>query len=205
MCATRLYIVAVLSGLAASGVIGGVGAMRVYTSGEVNAVNGTDVRLKCTFQSSSPINPSTLTVSWSFRPLSPGREESVFYFHDRPYPPPDGRFRKRAVWDGDVMGRDASIILREVKFTYNGTYVCQVKNPPDVHGNAGEVRLSVLITASFSEIVLLAAAIGGGIVMVVILLVIIMSCRQCKKKRLREAEEGVREALPKEKKDPTVW
>lgn len=54
-----------------------VSGMRVYTSGEVEAVNGTDARLKCTFQSSSPINPSTITVSWTFRPLGPGQEESV--------------------------------------------------------------------------------------------------------------------------------
>lgn len=54
-----------------------VGGIRIYTSGDVEAVNGTDVRLKCTFQSSSPINPSTIIISWSFRPLKPGREESV--------------------------------------------------------------------------------------------------------------------------------
>ena len=70
----------------------------------------------------------------------------VFYYHDKPYPPPEGRFRKRVDWAGDISGRDASIVLREVKFTYNGTYVCQVKNPPDVHGNAGEVQLHVVTT-----------------------------------------------------------
>uniref|UniRef100_A0A667Y4W0 Myelin protein zero like 2 n=1 Tax=Myripristis murdjan TaxID=586833 RepID=A0A667Y4W0_9TELE len=121
-----------------------VSGMRVYTSGEVEAVNGTDVRLKCTFQSSATINPKTITVSWSFRPLK--KKQEVFYFHDRPYPPTEGRFRKRALWAGDIMGRDASIIIREVKFTYNGTFSCQVKNPPDVHGNAGEVRLRVVTT-----------------------------------------------------------
>lgn len=44
------------------------------------------------------------------------------------------------------MGRDASIIIQQVKFTYNGTYVCQVKNPPDVHGPSGEIRLRVVTT-----------------------------------------------------------
>lgn len=44
------------------------------------------------------------------------------------------------------MGRDASIIIQEVKFTYNGTFVCQVKNPPDVHGPSGEIRLRVVTT-----------------------------------------------------------
>uniref|UniRef100_A0A8C7WWQ9 Myelin protein zero like 2 n=1 Tax=Oryzias sinensis TaxID=183150 RepID=A0A8C7WWQ9_9TELE len=127
-----------------------VTGMRVYTSGDVEAVNGTDVRLRCTFDSQVPINPHTLTISWSFKPLTKGREESVFYYHNKPYPPLEGMFRKRISWAGDVMGRDASIIIKEVKFTYNGTYTCQVKNPPDVHGALGEIRLLVVTTGKQS-------------------------------------------------------
>uniref|UniRef100_A0A8C4DGT1 Ig-like domain-containing protein n=1 Tax=Dicentrarchus labrax TaxID=13489 RepID=A0A8C4DGT1_DICLA len=137
-CAICLYVAGVLQ----------VSGIRIYTSGDMEAVNGTDVRLKCTFQTSSPINPDAVTISWTFRPLKPGREESVFHYQQKPYPPPEGIFRKRVSWAGDVMGRDASIILQQVKFTYNGTYVCQVKNPPDVHGTVGEIRLQLLIGAT---------------------------------------------------------
>lgn len=70
----------------------------------------------------------------------------VFYFHQRPFPPQEGIFRKRISWAGDVMGRDASIVLQQVKFTYNGTFVCQVKNPPDVHGAVGLIHLRVVTT-----------------------------------------------------------
>uniref|UniRef100_A0AAQ4REG0 Ig-like domain-containing protein n=1 Tax=Gasterosteus aculeatus aculeatus TaxID=481459 RepID=A0AAQ4REG0_GASAC len=181
-----------------------VSGMRIYTSGDVEAVNGTDVRLKCTFQSSSPINANAIVISWSFRPLKPGREESVFHYQQRPYPPPDGIFRKRVKWAGDVMGCDASIIIEQVKFTYNGTYICQVKNPPDVHGTVGEIRLRVVTTASFSELLLLAVAVGGGIAAVVLLLVVILSCRRCKM-RARGQREGSEEAPRKERKDPTAW
>lgn len=178
--------------------------MRIYTSGDVEAVNGTDVRLKCTFQTSSPINPNAIIISWSFRPLKPGREESVFYFHQRPYPPQDGIFRKRISWAGDIMGRDASIVVQQVKFTYNGTYICQVKNPPDVHGAVGVIRLRVVTTASFSELLLLALAIGGAITGVVLLLVIIVSCRRCQKNRQRQRCRMNQEEAPrKERKDPT--
>uniref|UniRef100_A0A673A407 Myelin protein zero like 2 n=1 Tax=Sphaeramia orbicularis TaxID=375764 RepID=A0A673A407_9TELE len=180
-----------------------VGGIRIYTSGDLEAVNGTDIRMKCTFQTTAPINPSALTVSWTFRPLSHGREESVFHYQQKPYPPIEGTFRKKVVWAGDVMGRDASIIIRQVKFTYNGTYICQVKNPPDVHGTVGEIRLRVVTTASFSELLMLALAIGGGITGVVVLLVIIVSCRRCKRRRQRR--EGNEEAPRKERKDPTAW
>lgn len=44
------------------------------------------------------------------------------------------------------MGRDASIVVQQVKFTYNGTYICLVKNPPDVHGAVGVIRLRVVTT-----------------------------------------------------------
>ncbi|XP_062328606.1 myelin protein zero-like protein 2 [Osmerus eperlanus] len=200
MCVKRFYLFAVLSGLAASGVLQ-VNGIKVYmSSSDVEAVNGTNVRLKCTFTSTSPIHPAALTISWSFRPLQPGREESVFYYHDKPYPPPEGRFRKRVEWAGDIMGRDASIVLREVKFTYNGTYVCQVKNPPDVHGNAGEVHLHVVTTASFSEIAILAASIGGAVVVLVIVLITVVSVKRCRKER----PEGLEEVPGGERKDPTV-
>ncbi|XP_051933831.1 myelin protein zero-like protein 2 [Hippocampus zosterae] len=198
MCVKGIFF---LCGLAVSGVLR-VSGIRIYTSGDVEAVNGTDIRLKCTFDSSSNINPNTIIVSWSFRPLKPGREESVFHYQQKPYPPQEGIFRKRIIWAGDVMGQDASIIIREVKFTYNGTYTCQVKNPPDVHGSVGEIRLRVVTTASFSELLLLAFAIGGGITVVVLLLIIIVSCRRCKRKRQRR--EGEVEAPRKERKDPTV-
>ncbi|XP_053177384.1 myelin protein zero-like protein 2 [Scomber japonicus] len=205
MCVKGLCFLTVLTGLAASGVLQ-VSGMRIYTSGDMEAVNGTDVRLKCTFDSSARINPSSIVVSWTFRPLKPGREESVFHYQQRPYPPTEGIFRKRILWAGDIMGRDASIIIREVKFTYNGTFFCHVKNPPDVHGAVGEIRLRVVTTASFSELLLLALAIGGGITAVVILLIIIVSCRRCKRKRERHEGNvhGHEEAPRKERKDPTA-
>uniref|UniRef100_A0A673LFS6 Ig-like domain-containing protein n=1 Tax=Sinocyclocheilus rhinocerous TaxID=307959 RepID=A0A673LFS6_9TELE len=116
-----------------------VSGIRVFTAGDVKAVNGTDVRLKCTFQSSAAIRASSVTVSWSFRPLGPGHEETVRCV---PFFPPQegcyydrGRFRKKVDWAGDISGRDASVVLRRVPFSFNGTFSCQVKNPPDVHGN----------------------------------------------------------------------
>ncbi|XP_037553224.1 myelin protein zero-like protein 2 [Nematolebias whitei] len=177
--------------------------MRIYTSGDIEAVNGTDVRLKCTFQSSAAINPSTVIISWTFRPLKGGREDSLFHYQQRAYPPVEGIFRKRIEWAGDVMGGDASIKIKEVKFIYNGTYICQVKNPPDVHGPVGEIRLRVVLSASFSELLVLVVAIGGAITAVVLILVVIASCRKYKR-RQRQLEDN-EEAPRKERKDPTVW
>ncbi|XP_023207310.1 myelin protein zero-like protein 2 isoform X1 [Xiphophorus maculatus] len=203
MCVKGLFIIAVLFGLAASGVLQ-VSGMRVYTSGDVEAVNGTDVRLKCTFDSSAKINPDLVIISWTFKPLSGGRVDRIFHYQQKPYPPLDGIFKKRISWAGDIMGSDASIILREVKFIYNGTYTCQVTNPPDVHGPVGEIRLRVVKTASFNELLYLVLAIGGGIAAVVFCLIVIVSCRRCKRKHRQRQLEGDEEVPRKERKDPTA-
>lgn len=68
----------------------------------------------------------------------------VFYFHEKAFPPIEGRFQKKVVFVGDVLSSDASILVRDVMFSYNGTFSCQVKNPPDVHGNVGEIQLRVV-------------------------------------------------------------
>ncbi|KAL6471993.1 hypothetical protein MHYP_G00206430 [Metynnis hypsauchen] len=192
-----LQLLLLLLSLDASGVC----AIRVYTSGNVEAVNGTDVRLKCSFSSSAPIRRAALTISWSFRPLGPGQEETVFYYHEKPFPPSEGRFLKKVMWVGDVSSRDASIVVRNVKFSYNGTFSCQVKNPPDVHGNVGEVRLRVVTSASFSEIVILAVAIGGAVLLTIIILIAIVSIRRC-----RKLERMEREGIPsRHKEEPMLW
>ncbi|XP_017564930.1 myelin protein zero-like protein 2 [Pygocentrus nattereri] len=181
--------------------ISGVFAIHVYTSGNVEAVNGTDVWLKCSFSSSAPIRRSVLTISWSFRPLGPGQEETVFYYHEKPFPPSEGRFQKKVMWAGDVSSRDASIVVRNVKFSYNGTFSCQVKNPPDVHGNVGEVRLRVVTSASFSEIVILAVAIGGAVLLTIIILIAVVSIRRC-----RKLERMERDGIPRRhKEEPMLW
>uniref|UniRef100_A0A8D0ASH6 Myelin protein zero-like 2b n=1 Tax=Sander lucioperca TaxID=283035 RepID=A0A8D0ASH6_SANLU len=120
-----------------------VGGIDIYTPKEVEAVNGTDVKLKCTFTSTQPVSIQSVTVSWNFRPMNSGSDESVFYYQDVPYPPMLGRFKGHAVWSGDIMKRDVSITLLNVPPTFNGTYICQVRNRPDVHGSNGEIFLRV--------------------------------------------------------------
>lgn len=51
-------------------------AVEVYTSKEVDAVNGTNLRLKCTFSSSSPISQH-LSVTWNFQPEDLSSHEPV--------------------------------------------------------------------------------------------------------------------------------
>uniref|UniRef100_A0A8B9EBW7 Myelin protein zero like 2 n=1 Tax=Anser cygnoides TaxID=8845 RepID=A0A8B9EBW7_ANSCY len=118
-------------------------ALEVYTSKEVDALNGTNLRLKCTFSSSSPISPQ-LSVTWNFQPEDLSSHEPVFYYLKEPYKLSAGRFKGRATWDGNIERYDVSIVIWNLQPTDNGTFTCQVKNPPDVDGTIGEVRLRVV-------------------------------------------------------------
>ncbi|XP_029429542.1 myelin protein zero-like protein 2 [Rhinatrema bivittatum] len=159
-----------------------VTAVDIYTSEKVEALNGTDTRLKCTFGTSEPIGQS-LTVTWNFKPESGGPEEFVFYYHGQAYPPQLGRFKNRAIWDGDVSRSDASIIIRDLQFSDNGTFTCRVINPPDVHGRVGEIQLQVVKHVTFSEIHLLAVVVGGACALIIVLVVVVILVRRCRRKR----------------------
>lgn len=77
--------------------------------------------------------------------------QQVLYYHEKPVPNHEGRFKRKVEWAGDAHGRDASIVLRKVSFQFNGTFSCQVWNPPDVHGNVGQVRLRVVSTGEHAR------------------------------------------------------
>uniref|UniRef100_A0A8D0ANE4 Myelin protein zero-like 2b n=1 Tax=Sander lucioperca TaxID=283035 RepID=A0A8D0ANE4_SANLU len=166
-----------------------VGGIDIYTPKEVEAVNGTDVKLKCTFTSTQPVSIQSVTVSWNFRPMNSGSDESVFYYQDVPYPPMLGRFKGHAVWSGDIMKRDVSITLLNVPPTFNGTYICQVRNRPDVHGSNGEIFLRVVNKVSLSEISILAAAIGGSCAVILILLSIFVAVKFYRRKHMEPDTE----------------
>ena len=53
-----------------------IAAVEIYTPRVLEAVNGTDVRLKCTFSSFAPVGDA-LTVTWNFRPRDGGPEQCV--------------------------------------------------------------------------------------------------------------------------------
>lgn len=180
-----------------------VSGIKISVPDKVEAVNGTNVRLKCTFTSTHPVSAKSVTVSWNFRPLNLGADESVFYYQEAPYPPQYGRFKDHAVWSGDIARRDVSITLHEVPPTFNGTYICQVRNLPDVHGSSGEIILTVVNKATFSEIAFLGMIVGIACAVILVCLGIFVVVRHHRRKRMEnDIELHSREH---EWKDPTVW
>ncbi|XP_062995102.1 myelin protein zero-like protein 2 [Elgaria multicarinata webbii] len=173
-------------------------AVEIFTPGSLEALNGTDVRLKCTFRSHSPIGRK-LTVSWNFQSQTKGTMETVFYYNEQAYPPSTGRFADRVMWDGDAHRSDASIVIGNVRPSDNGTFQCHVKNPPDVDGAAGEIQLSVVLKVSFSEIHILALAIGTACLLMILVVVVVVVCRHRRRIREDKKTEMVETELPEKK------
>uniref|UniRef100_A0A8C3KLG0 Myelin protein zero like 1 n=1 Tax=Calidris pygmaea TaxID=425635 RepID=A0A8C3KLG0_9CHAR len=121
-----------------------VSAVEVNTPEEMFVENGTDAKLPCTFTSVEVIS-SAASVSWSFQPEGAATRISFFYyFNGKPYPGKDIPFKDRITWAGDLNKKDASISISNMQFRDNGTYICDVKNPPDIVVKPGEIRVRVV-------------------------------------------------------------
>ncbi|KAM9081051.1 myelin protein zero-like protein 3 isoform 3-T3 [Megaptera novaeangliae] len=103
---------------------------------------GENIKLKCTFKSTSSITDK-LTIDWTYRPPSSSRTESIFHYQSFQYPTTVGTFRDRISWVGDVYKGDASISIINPTIKDNGTFSCAVKNPPDVYHNIPGTELTV--------------------------------------------------------------
>ncbi|KAK1790972.1 hypothetical protein P4O66_014803 [Electrophorus voltai] len=144
-------------------------AIVIYTGWEKHALVGSDVRLSCSFFSWRWTSEE-VTFSWSYRP--DGAKDSISIFHytgGAPYVDNKGPFRDRLEFVGNPARRDGSILIRNLDFNDNGTFTCDVKNPPDIVGRPSSVRLLV-----FEQVPIQAGVITGAIIGVVLGLLILV-------------------------------
>lgn len=120
-----------------------VDAVEVYTTSELFVENGTRAKLPCTFKSSEVVS-SRAFVTWDFLPDSGGKEFTILHFSGGATYGADDRFKDRITWDGDLNKKDGSVYIENVQFKDNGTYICTVKNPPDVSGSPARLLLRVV-------------------------------------------------------------
>ncbi|XP_066190728.1 myelin protein zero-like protein 3 [Sylvia atricapilla] len=151
-------------------------ALEIKASPKVRAFVGEQALLKCSFKSSSPITESLL-VDWTYRPHSGGGMETVFHYQSIPHPTTAGRFRDRISWVGNVANGDASIAIHSPELSDNGTFICSVKNPPDVYHNIPQTELVVTergLAFQLTSATLLSILVFLPSVLVVVLLLVRM-------------------------------
>lgn len=133
-CVTLLYALSVLNP---------THAISVTTHHNLHKTVGSDVTLYCGFWSNEYVSDLT-TLSWRFRPDNSREIISIFHYGNGvPYIEKWGQFRGRVEWVGDISKQDGSIVIRNLDYIDNGTFTCDVKNPPDVVGTSSDVHLTV--------------------------------------------------------------
>ncbi|KAM4603238.1 myelin protein P0 [Discoglossus pictus] len=154
-------------------------AIEVYTDREVHGTVGSKVTLSCTFWSSEWISDE-ISVSWHYQPDNSRDTYSIFHYaKGQPYIDDSGLFKDRIEWIGYPKSKDGSIVLHDLEYTDNGTFTCDVKNPPDVVGKSSYVHLLVHDKAPARAGLILGIIIGVALGLVIIVAIIAYLIRYC--------------------------
>ncbi|XP_041808521.1 myelin protein zero-like 1 like [Chelmon rostratus] len=152
-------------------------AIDIHTDPEVMIQNGTSGVLRCTFKSSEVVSSST-SVTWSFQSSQPDNQFSnapyvIFYYSHGKGFPGHVEFKDRVQFIGDINKRDVSIQLNPAQFSDNGTFFCDVKNPPDVTATPARTELRVVLKESLpqSNTPVIVGAVCGALLLLVLITV----------------------------------
>ncbi|CAJ1063399.1 myelin protein zero-like 1 like [Xyrichtys novacula] len=163
---------------------------------EVVLQNGTAGTLRCTFKSSEKVSNST-SVTWSFQSSQPENQFSkapnvIFYFSNGKGFLGVAEFKRRVQFVGDINKKDVSIQLSPAQFSDNGTFFCDVKNPPDVVGITARTELRVVLKENLppSNTAVIVGAVCGALFLLV--LVAVAACIVMRVLHSRHEYEGAR-------------
>uniref|UniRef100_A0A096NQN1 Myelin protein P0 n=1 Tax=Papio anubis TaxID=9555 RepID=A0A096NQN1_PAPAN len=154
-------------------------AIVVYTDKEVHGAVGSRVTLHCSFWSSEWVSDD-ISFTWRYQPE--GGRDAISIFHyakGQPYIDEVGTFKERIQWVGDPRWKDGSIVIHNLDYSDNGTFTCDVKNPPDIVGKTSQVTLYVFEKVPTRYGVVLGAVIGGVLGVVLLLLLLFYVVRYC--------------------------
>ncbi|XP_029942535.1 myelin protein zero-like 1 like [Salarias fasciatus] len=155
-------------------------AIVIHADSEVVVENGTTGVLRCSFRSSEVVSGAA-SVTWRFQssdPDSPYHKAPYSIFHflaGRGYPGPE-EFKGRVQFIGDINKKDVSIQLSPTQFSDNGTYFCDVKNPPDIEGTQARTELRIVLKESLPQAntAVIVGAVTG--VLALLVLIVVVAC-----------------------------
>ncbi|XP_009638934.1 myelin protein P0 [Egretta garzetta] len=154
-------------------------SIHVYTQREVYGTVGSHVTLSCSFWSSEWISED-ISITWHFQ--AEGTRDSTSIFHyakGQPYIDDVGSFKERMEWVGNPHRKDGSIVIHNLDYTDNGTFTCDVKNPPDIVGKSSQVTLYVFEKVPTRYGVVLGSIIGAALLLVAVVVALVYLIRYC--------------------------
>ncbi|KAI4885876.1 hypothetical protein NFI96_032825 [Prochilodus magdalenae] len=171
--------------------------MDVLVAQQINALNGTMVRISCSFTSCYRLDPTKFAMNWTYQETFNDTEEMFMTFKNKITPLRTDRFGDRVKFAGNLDKNDISITISDVQLTDEGIYNCYVRNPPDRIQGHGVIQLSVVTELPPPRDSTIAVAIGasvGGMLALVILSMVVVKCvRRQKKQELISDEQKMEE------------
>nr|XP_028581461.1 myelin protein zero-like protein 1 [Podarcis muralis] len=122
-----------------------IAAVIVSTPAELIVEIGKVAKLPCKFTSSEKITTAA-SATWSYRKRGTDDRPITFFYYsnEKAYDGKNTQFTGRSTWAGDFLKQDASIKIENMQPTDNGTYFCDVKNPPDVVTEERPIEVKVV-------------------------------------------------------------
>ncbi|XP_062872723.1 sodium channel subunit beta-2 [Trichomycterus rosablanca] len=174
-----------------------VSSMEVIMAQKINALNGTTVKISCTFTSCYKLDTTKFAMNWTYQETKNDTEEMFMTFKKAITPLRTDRFGERVKFVGNLDKNDLSITISDVQQTDEGIYNCYVRNPPDRIQGHGKIQLFVVTELPPPRDSTIAVAIGatiGGMLALVILSMVIVKCvRRHKKQELISDEQKMEE------------
>ncbi|XP_029963955.1 sodium channel subunit beta-2 isoform X1 [Salarias fasciatus] len=178
--------------------LSGCASMEVIVPNQIDALNGTTVKIPCTFTSCYKMDELTFQMNWTYQETRNDTEEMFLtYYRKRGMVPlRSERFGERVMFAGNLVKNDLSITLSDVQLDDEGIYNCYVKNPPDRIQGHGIIQLNVVTELPPPRDSTIAVAIGasvGGALALLILSMVVVKCLRRHRKQDLISEEKMEE------------
>ncbi|KAF7235384.1 Sodium channel subunit beta-2 [Varanus komodoensis] len=182
--------------------------MEVMTPPTMYALNGSSIRLSCTFSSCYQVEKKQFSLNWTYQRCDNCSEETFLQFKLRIVPTELSRFGDRVEFTGNPTKNDVSFTLHDVQLDDEGMYHCYVMNPPDRQKGHSKISLKVITQGTpnppdhvFAELperdstvaVIVGATVGGFLAVVILVLVIVKCVRRKKQQRLNTDDQKTEE------------
>ncbi|XP_074833212.1 sodium channel regulatory subunit beta-2 isoform X2 [Carettochelys insculpta] len=118
--------------------------MEIMAQSTISALNGTSVRLSCTFTSCYKVDYKLFSLNWTYQNCDNCTEDLLLQFRAKVVLGRLERFENRVEFTGNPNKNDLSFTLHDVQLDDEGFYNCFVKNPPDRHLGHARIFLKVI-------------------------------------------------------------
>ncbi|XP_051252853.1 sodium channel subunit beta-2 isoform X1 [Dicentrarchus labrax] len=184
--------------------LSGCSSMDVTVPSNLNALNGTTVKITCIFTSCYRMDETKFAMNWTYQESLNDTEEMFMTYSRKKgmVALSSNRFGERVKFAGNLVKNDLSITLSDVQLEDEGVYNCYVRNPPDRIQGQGVIQFNVVTELppprDSTIAVAIGASVGGALALLILSMVVVKCLRRHRKQELiseeKMEEEGKLEA-----------